>query len=189
MEQLAECTRRIGELEPSAQKSFAPTLYREMHAVASGLLRRNKPGETLQPTALVHEAWLKISKLEPRVERGRMQFLALAAKAMRSVLVDHARSKGADRRGGARTRETLHDVTLASQVDAGDLVDLDEVLREFERVDPVRAAIVELIFFGGLSAEETADVLGVSRRSVERGWVIARAWLHRQLVGRVEPSP
>lgn len=184
LDQLAEHTRRIGELEPSAQESFAPTLYREMHAVASALLRSTKPGHTLQPTALVHEAWLKISNLEPNAERGRKQFLALAAKAMRSVLVDHARAKATDRRGGARTRETLYEVTIASDVDSGDLVDLDEVLQEFEQLDPTRARIVELIFFGGLSTDEAAEVLGVSKRTVERGWNIARAWLHGKLAER-----
>jgi RNA polymerase sigma factor (TIGR02999 family) len=104
------------------------------------------------------------------------------------VLVDHARKKAADRRGGARKRETLFDVTVASDVDASDLVDLDEVLQHFERVDPSRARIVELIFFGGLSADETSEVLGVSKRSVERGWNIARAWLHGQLSGRGDHS-
>lgn len=184
MDQLAEHTRRIGELAPSAQESFAPTLYREMHAVASALLRSTKPGQTLQPTALVHEAWLKISNLDPDVERGRKQFLALAAKAMRSVLVDHARAKATERRGGARSRETLYEVTFVSEVDSGDLVDLDEVLQEFEQLDPTRARIVELIFFGGLSTDEAADVLGVSKRTVERGWNIARAWLHGKLAER-----
>lgn len=181
--QLAECTRRIGELDPSAQGAFAPTLYREMHSLASALLRGVKPGETLQPTVLVHEAWLKISRLEPNVERGRHQYLALAAKAMRSVLVDHARAKATDRRGGARRRNTLSEVSIASDADATDLVDLDAVLHEFERVDPVRAQMVELIFFGGLSPDEASRVLGVSRRTVERGWNIARVWLHERLEG------
>jgi RNA polymerase sigma-70 factor, ECF subfamily len=184
LKSLAECTRRIGELDATAQQAFAPTLYREMHAVAIFLLRNTKPGHTLQPTALVHEAWLKISNLEPDAERGRKQFLALAAKAMRSVLVDHARAKLTDRRGRGRSPETLYEVTFASEVDSGDLVDLDEVLEEFEQIDPTRARIVELIFFAGLSTDETADVLGVSKRTVERGWNIARAWLHGRLAER-----
>lgn len=186
--QLAATTRRIGELDAGAQAAFAPTLYLELHGLASAILRGSKPGHTLQPTVLVHEAWLKICRLEPNAERGRNQYVALAAKAMRSVLVDHARARATGRRGHGRARASLSDVSVAADAEASDLVDLDAALREFEQIDPMRARVVELVFFGGLSAQEASVVLGVSKRTVERGWNIARAWLYRRLDGGVDGS-
>ncbi len=171
-----------------------PELYRELRAIAEALLPRGRPGETLQPTALVHEAWLKVQHLGPGAHvdaepgRTRKRTYALAAKAMRSVLVDRARAKAAERRGGGAGRDTLTGVSTATEVHPADLLDLDLALAEFEAVDPARARIVELLFFGGLTASEAADVLGLTSRSVERGWAAARAWLHRRLGERDRSS-
>lgn len=178
---LATCLSQLSVSDGKAAIALEGVAYSELRAIAAALLANVRPGHTLQPTALVHEAWIKVARLDPAAERGRRQFLALAAKAMRSILIDHARGKAAVRRGAGKRRETLGTVTSAGDADPSDLLDVDAALLEFEAIDPARAKIIELMFYGGLTAAEAAEVLGITPRSVERGWSAARAWLHRRL--------
>jgi len=157
--------------------------YRELHAVAARLLGRERPDHTLQPTALVHEAWLRLEG-DARWQ-DRTHFVATAARAMRRVLVDHARGRGRDKRGGGWERVELDgdlDGDLAGAARSGvDLVALDAALRELEEVAPRQARLVELRFFGGFEVAEAAVLLGVSEPTAARDWRFARAWLARQL--------
>lgn len=177
-----------GNVEPlpaeprGAGAASADSLYRqlegELRRLAARQLDRQEPGHTLQTTALVNEAWLRLA---PLGYEGREHFLAVAARAMRSVLVDHARRKRADRRGGGAVRLELDEALVGFEAGAEDLVALDAALAELESADPTLASIVELRFFAGLSNPEVARVQGTSLRSVERGWRAARAWLRTRL--------
>jgi RNA polymerase sigma factor (TIGR02999 family) len=163
-------------------------LYAELRVVADRLLRHEAPGHTLQPTALVHEAWFKLAggAAPPVVDRGH--FLALAARAMRQVLVDHARRRRAAKRGGAVPDLTIADDRLGLVLPLDDLLSLDDALTRLSAHDERLARVVELRFFAGLSEDETANAIGVTTRTVQRDWVKARAWLHAQLA-EGEPPP
>ena len=162
----------------SASKAFSETLYGELHRLAEAQFRRQGPAQTLQPTALLHEAWVRLDGNPAMNERDH--YLSLAARVMRQVLVDHVRSRSADKRGGQRKRLTLSGASIDS--DEGiDLFEMNEALRELAELDPERAQLVELRFFGGLTEQEAAGVLGVSRSDVQRKWTLARAWLARRL--------
>lgn len=160
-------------------------LYGELHGVAKGYMGQQGAEHTLQPTALVHEAWMKLFGTDREAYRDRNHFLATAARAMRQVLVDHARSRRRAKRGGdAKRVELAIDPAVDPPVEwAGsvDLEQLDRALKSLEEEFPRQARIVELRYFGDLSAEDTAEVLGVSRRTVTREWRFARAWLTRAL--------
>ncbi len=159
-----------------------PHVYDELRALAAQQLRRESPGHTLQPTALVHEAFLRLcGRVEVHVE-ARGQFFAIAAQAMRRVLVDHARKRLAGKRGsgGPRLSITAAEELVASSP-AVDVADLDQALERLEAVDPRQVRIVELKFFAGLGLEEIAAVLGVSRSTVRDDWRMARAWLRDEL--------
>ncbi len=153
----------------------------DLRAVSARLLRRERAGHTLQPTALVNEAYMRLVDAEGLAARGRTHFLAIAARAARQVLVDHARGHGADKRGGKRERVTLIE-DAAATTDAGvDVEALDAALQRLAQLNTRRARVVELRFFGGLSVDEVAEVLEVSPRTVDDDWRIARAWLRSQL--------
>jgi RNA polymerase sigma factor (TIGR02999 family) len=154
-------------------------LYGELRERARGILRNQNA--TLQPTALVHEAWLRLvpGKQQPLNDRGH--FLRLAAKAMRSVLVDHVRARGADKRGGSRNRVAFDEVCSLYEDRAVDLLTLDEALTKLHVLDDQLLQIVELRFFAGLELDAIAEVLGVSRSTVDRGWRTARTWLRATL--------
>lgn len=155
-------------------------LYDDLRLVAERQLRRERPDHTLQPTALVHEAYLRLVDQRAVDTRNRAHFMGLAARMFRRILVDHARARGAAKRGGDRGRVTLAGFghTRRSEVD---LVELDDALARLAEISPVQARIVELRFFGGLEVEEAATLAGVSRRSAFRAWSAARAWLYREL--------
>jgi RNA polymerase sigma factor (TIGR02999 family) len=159
-----------------------PLAYEELRRIARRQLGR-LPNETLRPTALVHEAYLKLAGGARVPWRDRAHFLAIASTAMRQVLIDHARGRCAVKRGGARCAVTLDDATLAVEEQAVALVELDEALTRLAAVDPRLARVVELRFFGGLSEEEAAQVLGLTTRTVRRDWVKARGLLHQALHG------
>jgi RNA polymerase sigma factor (TIGR02999 family) len=166
-----------------AWDEVAPLVYDELHRIAVAYLRGERPGHTLQPTALVHEAFLKLLD-QSRVEwRGRAHFLAVAAQAMRRVLVDHARRRRAQKRGAGVLLLSVDDMDLPGERRDVALDDLDAALTDLARLDQRPARVVELRFFGGLSIEETAEVLGVSPATVKRDWTAARAWLYRELAG------
>ncbi len=144
-------------------------------------MRRERPGHTLQATDLVHEACLRLLGAEPPDWRDRAHFFAVAARAMRRFLIDHARARGYAKRGGHARRISLDEVAELSAEQAADLIVLDETLDRLAALDPRQHRVVELRFFGGLSVEETAEVLGVSPITVKRDWRTARAWLYAEL--------
>jgi RNA polymerase sigma-70 factor (ECF subfamily) len=173
--------------DPTALDDLLPRVYDELRALADAYMRRERAGHTLQPTALVHEAFLRLLRLPPGSVQNRVHFFALAAQAMRRILADHARRHRAAKRGGNAVRVPLELVEGgAPAAPAGDDVaadDLDAALEDLAKLDERQARVVELRFFGGLSIEETAEVLAVSPATVKRDWLVARAWLHRELRG------
>jgi RNA polymerase sigma-70 factor (ECF subfamily) len=159
-------------------------VYDELHRRAQAYLRRERRDHTLQPTALVHEAFLRLARVasEPGMAwESRAQFLALAAVMMRRVLVDHARARTSDKRGGAWVRVTLDESVAWEPARELDLLDLDAALVELSAQDARQARLVELRFFGGLPLDEAATVMGVSLATAKRDWALARAWLYRRL--------
>jgi RNA polymerase sigma factor (TIGR02999 family) len=163
--------------------SLLPIVYQELRRLAASYLRRERPGQTLQPTALVHEAYLRLMKDRPDRWQNRAHFCAIAAHSMRQILIERARARGALKRGGARPRVTLDEALVAGGEQSIDLLALDQALERLAEMDPEQARLVELRFFGGLTVEETADALGMSPATVKRHWTVARAWLARELEG------
>lgn len=159
-------------------------VYAELRRLAAGYLRRER-ARSVQATELVHEAYLRLAAGRPAAFQNRAHFIALAAIAMRRLLVERARRRGAAKRGGANVQVTLDETLLAGQSpeDALDLVAIDRALTKLADLDPQQARIVELRFFGGLSVEETAEALAISPATVKRHWAVARAWLLRELEG------
>lgn len=173
--------------DEGALNDLMPIVYGELRRQARRALRREAEGHTLQPTALVHEAYLRLIDQRRAHWESRTQFFAVAAQVMRRVLVDHARTRRRAKRGGGATQVTLADVA-ASEGPAGDMdatsvdaLDLDEALTRFAALDPDKARLVELRYFAGLSIPEAAAALGVSPATVGREWAVARAWLRREL--------
>ena len=156
-------------------------VYDELRKIAGQYLRKEKSDHTLQPTALVHEAYMKLIDISDISWQDRAHFFAVSANIMRHILVDHARAKLAEKRGGDAQRISLEDAdSLSSEPDV-DLLAVDEALNELAEFDEQQSRIVELRFFGGLTIEETAHVAGISPATVKREWAMAKAWLHRKL--------
>jgi RNA polymerase sigma-70 factor, ECF subfamily len=167
--------------DSEALESLLPIVYDELHRQAVRMFSRERAGHTLQPTALVNEAYLRLVDQRDVTWQNRAQFFALAAQMMRRILVSHARSRHAAKRGGSDHRITLDEqVAVAPQRDVN-LLALDEALKRLEAIDSEKSRMVELRFFSGLSVEETAEVMGVSPRTVDRQWQTAKAWLHREI--------
>jgi RNA polymerase sigma-70 factor (ECF subfamily) len=159
---------------------LAPLVYNELRRLAAAYIRRERPGQTLQATALVHEAYLRLAGAGTPWQDKR-HFVGIAARSMRQILVERARARGAQKRWAGLDRVSLSDaLAVAAEQDAM-LPALDEALERLEQIDAEQARIVELRFFAGLSIEETADALGVSPATLKRRWSLARAWLHREL--------
>jgi RNA polymerase sigma factor (TIGR02999 family) len=156
-------------------------VYDDLRRLAAWQLQTERPEHTLQPTALVHEAYLKLAGQNPVDWQNKEHFFALAAQVMRHILVDHARTKQRDKRGGGQTSVALDEAFGLSHPSEPDLVELDEALSMLAAQDARKCRIVELRYFGGLSIEETADVLGISPTTVRREWTLAKAWLRREL--------
>jgi RNA polymerase sigma factor (TIGR02999 family) len=177
-------TQLLEKFEPGdrhAEEQLFADVYTELRALAARYLHRERKSHTLQPTALVHEAYLKLVG-QTRVDwQGRAHFLAIAARVMRQILVDHARRHGAARRGGNRHRITLDDNLVTESNRDVDLLALEDALTKLTKLDPCQAQMIELRFFGGLSIAEVAKVMRRSKRSVEREWTMIRAWLRREL--------
>jgi RNA polymerase sigma factor (TIGR02999 family) len=157
-----------------------PLVYDELRAIAARYLRRERPDHTLEPTALVHEVYLRLIDQKAAEWQDRAHFFAIAAKLMRRILVDHARGRLSDKRGRGTARVSITGVEVAAEL-TPDLVALDDALRDLAAFDPDRATLVELRYFGGLTVEETAEVMGRSTATVVRQWRTARAWLYDQL--------
>ncbi|GAA4454510.1 sigma-70 family RNA polymerase sigma factor [Novipirellula rosea] len=167
--------------DPNAADQLADVVYDRMRNLAGYLLRGESPGHTLQPTALVNEAYLRLVD-QSRVDwRGKSHFFAIGAKMMRRILVDHARGKKRQKRGGERQRIELDDNLCVSSRKDEDVLAVEEALTKLAALDPRQAQIVELRFYGGLTMEEVAEALCVSKRTVESDWTMLRAWMRREL--------
>jgi RNA polymerase sigma factor (TIGR02999 family) len=168
-----------GDVE--AMERLAPTLERELHRVASGHLASERPGHILQTTALVNEVYLRLIDWKNVRWKNRAQFFAIASRMMRRILVDYARAQNREKRGGGAVQVSLSQAAAVPLQTCGDLVALDQALQTLESFAPRQGRVVELRFFGGMSLEETAEVLEVSVGTVRRDWSLARAWLYREL--------
>lgn len=166
--------------EPGSDERLFSCVYAELRRMAAGHLRREDPGHTLQSTALVHEAYLRLSGGGPLATNDQEHFCAIASRTMRQILTDHARRRLSAKRGGGRADSPLDSFVL-SVADSVDLVGLDMALEKLRQLDPREASVVELRFFAGFNVPEVANALGVSIATVERDWVAARAWLRREL--------
>lgn len=173
--------RRLEAGDVSASESLLPLVYDQLRAIAGSYFRGQRSDHTLQPTALVHEAYLKLVRGEGDGWRSQTHFCAVAATAMRQVLANHAEARRAAKRGGDARRVPLGDVTTPSGEQRLDIVALDEALTLLREIDERQARVIELWFFGGLPVEQIAEVLEVSERTVERDWRRARAWLNSRL--------
>jgi RNA polymerase sigma-70 factor, ECF subfamily len=174
------------EGDQEAPAKLMPLVYDELRRLARDYLRRERPDHTLQPTALVNEAYLRIVDQRRVSLQNRAQFFGLAAQLMRHILVDHARTRAAEKRGGLQHKLSLDEARVAIEDRAAGVVALDEALKSLAAIDPRKSQIVEMRFFGGLSVEETASALCVSDKTVMRDWRIAKIWLHRELSGKEE---
>lgn len=172
--------RSRGGDEPAAGL-LVPLVYGELRRIAASCLRRERAGHTLQATALVHEAYLRLLKDHSLSFQNRAHFLGIAARAMREILVEHARARDATKRGGERRRITLDEAIAATRDRHVDVLAIHEALERLAALDAQHARLVELRFFGGLTNEEAAEALGVSVATIKRTWSAARAWLYREL--------
>lgn len=179
-----ETTRILADLErgdTAAADKLLPLVYDQLRAVADSFFQRQPTDHTLQPTALVHEAYLRLVNQEDEKWSGRAHFFAVAAKAMRQILINHAERRRAAKRGGGRQKLTLNEALTPAPQREFDLLVLDEALSRLSALSERMGRVVELRFFGGLTVEEVAHVLDVSKRTVEGDWETARAWLSRAL--------
>jgi len=165
-----------------ALEDLIPLVYGELHRIAERYMRRERPGHTLQPTAIVNEAYMRLAGRRNVAWQNRAHFFAAAAQSMRRILVEHARTRDAKKRGGLGARHLL-DTAVLTEPRAVELIGLDDALTRLTELDEEQGRIVELRFFGGLTEEETAEVLNVSGRTVHRKWLLAKAFLHRELSG------
>jgi RNA polymerase sigma factor (TIGR02999 family) len=179
--QLIEHARSGDQL---ALDELLPHVYGELRRIAARYVRRERQGGTLQATALVHEAYVRLAKDTDLSFQNRAHLLGIAAHAMREILVERARARGAKKRGGGDVRVTLDEGMIADAAEQVDTLALHTALEKLAAIDREQAHIVELRFFGGLTIEETAEVLGVSPATVKRAWAVARAWLYREVAGR-----
>lgn len=188
-----EVTRLLGELRDGGagvEAKLIPLVYDRLHRLAASYMRGERPDHTLQATGLVNEAYLRLVSQRDTDWRDRAHFFGIAARLMRQILVEHARARHAVKRGGnCQTPLRLDQDLEISSVRTRELIQLDDALGCLERIDRQQARVVELRFFGGLSVEETAEVLGVSPRTVKRDWAVARAWLHGELSGNKSGTP
>jgi RNA polymerase sigma-70 factor (ECF subfamily) len=171
-----------GKGDKEALDQLLPIVYEELRRQAAHYLRRERVGHTLQTTALIHEAYLRLIDQRNVQWQNRAQFFGIAAQLMRRILVDHARTKKRAKRGGSDIRVSLGEANALTRVQDLDVVALHEALERLELIDEQQSKIVELRFFSGLTVEETAEVLSISTATVKRDWSMAKAWLHREII-------
>ena len=182
----SEVTRLLSQWTDGRQDALdrlLPQVYAELRRLASSYLRRERPNHTLQATALVHEAFLKLVDQRAVRWQNRAHFFGIAAQAMRRILVDHARAHAAGKRGAGERPVSLDDALVVTAAPDIDLLALDEVLTRLAAIDPQQSRIIELRYFGGLTMEETAEVMHISPATVGREWTMAKAWLYAELKG------
>jgi RNA polymerase sigma factor (TIGR02999 family) len=181
---MSEITRVLHAIEqgdPCASEELLPLVYDELRRLAAQKLAHERPGQTLQPTALVHEAYLRLVSPHERSWDGSAHFFAAAAEAMRRILIDNARRKARLRHGGDRQRCNLKDVDVTVGPVSDDILALDEALTKLAQEDPIKVELVKLRYFAGLNMEQSARMLGISRATAERYWRYARAWLYEAI--------
>jgi RNA polymerase sigma factor (TIGR02999 family) len=189
MNDVSHILASIEQGDPRAAEQLLPLIYDELRKLAAQKLSQEKPGQTLQATALVHEAYLRL--LGARREEGwdnRGHFFAAAAEAMRRILVENARRKRRQKHGGGRLRVDLDEASLVCRMPPADLLALDEAMTRLAAEDPIKARLVQLRFFAGLSLDEASQVMGVSAVTAKRYWRYAKAWLHREVAGDGDPG-
>ena len=189
---MSEVTRILNAIEEGDGKAIdrlLPAVYQELRRMAARKLSREKPGQTLQPTALVHEAYLRLIGAEGRNWRSRTHFFAAAAEAMRRILIESARRKARMKRGGCRQKVDLDEEAVFVEGPSQDVLALDEALTALAQAEPVIAELVKLRYFAGLTLEEVAELLGISRRTATRHWTFARAWLYRHITEPPADNP
>jgi RNA polymerase sigma factor (TIGR02999 family) len=173
--------RAWGEGDAQALERLTPLVYKELHRIARGYMRRERPNHTLQTTALVNEAYVRLVDVRRVNWQDRAHFFAVCARAMRRILVDHARSRGYLKRGGGQIGIQLDEASGIGWSPDSNILELDEALNRLSALDPRKGKVVELRFFGGLGVGETAEALRISPETVMREWKLARAWLYREL--------
>ena len=181
MSEITAILARMHQGDARAADELAPLICTELRKLASSAMALQPPGQTLQPTALVHEAWLKLTGSSHTAWNDHGHFLRAAAEAMRQILIDRARARARLKRGGDRVRVELDEVDIATEAPPEALLLVDEALERLEREHPDKAELVKLRFYAGLSIAETAQALGVSEKTVNRHWTHARAWLFREI--------
>jgi RNA polymerase sigma factor (TIGR02999 family) len=183
MSDVTQILSAIAQGDPHAAAQLLPLIYDELRQLAAQKLAREKPGQTLQATALVHEAYLRLVGGGDRAWDSRGHFFAAAAEAMRRIVVETARRKKRARHGGGRQRVEVELADLPTRLPPDSLLALDEALARLEQLDPVKARLVTLRYFAGMTIEQAAAALNISRVTAHRYWTFARAWLHRQMIG------
>jgi RNA polymerase sigma factor (TIGR02999 family) len=181
---VSDVTQILGAIQqgdPKAAGELLPLVYQELRRLAAFRMANESPGQTLQPTALVHEAWLRLVGSEQQTWQNRAHFFGAAAEAMRRILIENARRKRAVRHGGGQQRLDIEEVNVAAGVKDDELLALDEALDKFAARDREKAELVKLRYFAGLSFEEAAEILGVSIPTAKRWWAYARAWLFQEM--------
>jgi RNA polymerase sigma factor (TIGR02999 family) len=173
-----------GKGDQSALNDLMPLVYNELHRMARRAWGRQQQGNTLQPTALINEAFLKLAGAENASFQNRCHFMAVACTAMRQILVNHAKSRQTGKRGSGEFAISIDDVQLAVNQEAAEVVALHEALTRLQEIDPRKSQVVEMRYFGGLSIDETAEALGISVITVNRDWRLARTWLLREMSGK-----
>lgn len=181
--EITKLLNRLNAGDTTAREPLLALVYDELRHRASAWMRRERVDNTLQPTALVHEVWLRMIQQREWNLNNRVDFFAMAAEVMRRILIDHARAVNAEKRGGDKVFVPLENAMAVAIEFPAQLLDVHRALERLARVDPRRARIVELRFFGGLSDDEVADITGISSATVHRQWRAARAWLSRELAG------
>ena len=177
MSDITQVLQAIGRGEGHTADELLPLVYEELRRLAIGRMAQEAAGQTLQPTALVHEAWLRLVSDGSRTWKNRAHFFGAAAEAMRRILIENARRKSRLKRGGGMTRTDINTVDLAETTRDDKVLLIEEVLEKLEKEDPERAKVVVMKFFGGMTNQEVAEAMGVTERTVERQWAYARTWI------------
>ena len=180
-ENASQLLRHLNRGDAAAEAKLISVIYDELRRLAGHYMRRERTDHTLQATALVHEAFLRLTKQKDVNWQGKAHFFGVAAKVMRQILIDHARGRLRDKRGAGRQKISFDEGLLLTEARSAELLAVDGAIDRLAKLDPRQARIVELRFFGGLSVEETAKVVGVSAKTVKRDWSVARAWLYEDL--------